>query len=300
MPELAVAFLTLVAVFTVGLGCTLVLRSRRDAQLARARVVDDLTVTDDDTLAQVRFVGAIHRLGELVSKGEFSRNLVQHLGRAGYHSRNAPAIYMGTKILLLFGGGIGVGVLVIGAPITLLIKATAVLFTAGLASMLPNVVVGLRRRARSTQIQRYLPDAVDLLEICVSSGMGLDQAWNSVSDEVRRVSPVLSDEMELTNLEMQLGVARHEAMRNMSKRTGAEEISSLVALMVQSERFGASIVDALHTFAASMREGSSKKAEEAAEKMAVKMLAPMVLFIFPTLLIVMVGPAVMRITDVMT
>lgn len=300
MPELAVAFLTLVAVFTTGLACTLVLRSRREAQLARARVVDDLTVTEDDTLAQVRFVGAIHRLGELVSKGEFSRNLVQHLGRAGYHSRRAPAVYMGTKIALLLGGGIGAGLLMVGTPLTLLIKATAVLFTAGLGSMLPNVVVGLRRRKRSNQIQRYLPDAVDLLEICVSSGMGLDQAWNSVSDEVRRVSPVLSDEMELTNLEMQLGVARHEAMRNMSERTGAEEISSLVALMVQSERFGASIVDALHTFATSMREASSKKAEEAAEKMAVKMLAPMVLCIFPTLLIVMVGPAVMRITDVMT
>ena len=89
-------------------------------------------------------------------------------------------------------------------------------------------------------------------------------------------------------------------MRHMADRTGADEISSLVALMVQSERFGASIIDALRTFAASMREASSKRAEESAEKMAVKMLAPMVLCIFPTLLIVMVGPAVMRIVDVMT
>ena len=105
--------------------------------------------------------------------------------------------------------------------------------------------------------------------------------------------------MELTNLEIRLGVERSISMRHMAERTGADEISSLVALMIQSDRFGASIVDALRIFAVSMRETSSNKAEEAAEKMAVKMLAPMVLCIFPTLLIVMVGPAVLRIVDVM-
>jgi tight adherence protein C len=131
-----------------------------------------------------------------------------------------------------------------------------------------------------------------MLEICVSAGMGLDAAWNSVSDEVRRVSDHMSDEMELTNLEINLGTPRAVAMRHMAERTGVEDISSLVTLLLQSERFGASIVDALRTFARSLREIRSQRAEENAEKMAVKLLFPMVFFIFPVLFVVMVGPAV--------
>jgi hypothetical protein len=153
--------------------------------------------------------------------------------------------------------------------------------------------LGIARDRRRKNIRRHLPDAVDLIEICVSAGLGLDQSWNSVAEEIRRVCPTLADEMELTNLEISLGASRAVAMRHMAERTGAEDISSLVALLVQSERFGASIVDALRTFATTMRETWSRRAEEGAEQMAVKMLFPMVLFIFPALLIVMVGPAVL-------
>lgn len=296
---LLIGLLTGIAVVCVGGAFGLVLRARREGQAARARLLDDLTAPEDDTESRVRLLSAIHRIGELVSKGEFSRNLVQSLARAGYHSRSAPAVYLGSKVVLLAIGAVCSYVLLFGTPLPLYSKLAGILVVAGGLSMVPNLIVSGRRRSRARETQRFLPDAVDLLEICVSSGMGIDQAWNSVTDEIRRVSSVLSDEMELTNLEIRLGVARHEAMRHMAERTGAEEISSLVALMIQSERFGASIVDALQTFASSMREASSKRAEESAEKMAVKMLAPMVLFIFPTLLIVMVGPAVMRIVDVM-
>ncbi len=119
-------------------------------------------------------------------------------------------------------------------------------------------------------------------------------AWNSVARQIRGVSGAFADEMELTNLEINLGVPRSTAMRHMAERTGAEDISSLVALLIQSDRFGASIVDALRTFAQSMRESRSQEASEAAEKMSVKLLFPMVLFIFPALLIVMVGPAILE------
>jgi tight adherence protein C len=166
--------------------------------------------------------------------------------------------------------------------------------------LIPNLYVAMRRDARRKEVQRRLPDAVDLLEICVSSGMGLDMAWKAVAEEVRRVSTIFADEMELTRLEINLGVPRATAMRHLADRTGSQDISSLVALIIQAERFGASIVDALRTFASTMREVQSKRAEESAEKMSVKLLFPMVLFIFPTLLIVMVGPAVMNIIQVMT
>jgi tight adherence protein C len=122
----------------------------------------------------------------------------------------------------------------------------------------------------------------------------MDMAWNAVADEIRRVSGVLADEMALANLEVHLGVQRPDAMRHMAERTGAAEISSLVAMLVQTERFGTSIGVALKTFAESIREQRSLLAQETAEKMAVKLIVPMVVLIFPAIVIVMAGPAAME------
>ena len=164
----------------------------------------------------------------------------------------------------------------------------------------PNVVVYRRRLARRNEIRHHLPDVLDLLQICVTSGMGLDMAWNAVSDEIRGVCPILADEMALTNLELHLGSPRSVAMRRMADRTGAAEISSLVAVLLQSERFGTSISDALRVYATSMREKRSQQAAENAEKMAVKLLFPMVMFIFPSILVVTVGPASVTIAEMMS
>jgi len=172
--------------------------------------------------------------------------------------------------------------------------ALSVIGSGVLLFFLPNFVVRHRLNKRREEIRRRLPDSVDMLEICVTSGMGLDQAWNAVAEEIRRVSPIIADEMELTNLEVSLGTPRAEAMRHMAERTGSEDLNSLVALIVQAERFGASIVEALKTYAKTMREIRSQRAEEAAEKTAVRLLLPMVAFIFPAVLVVMVGPAVIK------
>ena len=149
------------------------------------------------------------------------------------------------------------------------------------------------------EIRNHLPDAVDLLEICVASGMGLDMAWNQVAEQIRGVSAQLADEMALSNLEMHIGASRAEALRHMVDRTGAEDLASLVAVLIQSERFGTSISEALKTFSETMREMRSMRAEESAEKMAVKLLFPMILFIFPVVLIVVAGPAGIQIARVM-
>jgi tight adherence protein C len=125
--------------------------------------------------------------------------------------------------------------------------------------------------------------------------MGLDSAWNAVSEEVRGVSKALADEMALTSLQLRLGASRSVAMRTMAERTAVDEIGSLVAVLVQSERFGTSISDALRTFAGSMRERRSQNAAESAEKTAVKLLFPMVLFIFPAVFVVTAGPAAITI-----
>ena len=161
---------------------------------------------------------------------------------------------------------------------------------------LPNVGVWRQLKKHRDEIRLHLPEAIDLLEICVTSGIGLDMAWNIVADEMYNVSPILSNAMSLTNFEINLGATRVRAMRNMAERTGVEELSSLAAILIQTERFGTSIADTLRSFANTMREDRSYTAEENAEKMPVKLIIPMALFIFPAVLITLGGPAIIVIS----
>jgi tight adherence protein C len=240
----------------------------------------------------------IKGIGNLASKGP-SSDLRRRLIRAGFHGRAAASVFVGTQLL-----GLLAGFAVTAAAMWFLEMpwSAKVLFTicgTGLGFFLPNLYLNARSRNRSLEVRRHLPDMVDLLEICVSGGMGLDMAWNAVSDEIYGVCPLLADEMALTNLELHLGEDRGAAIRHMAERTGAEELSSLVAVLVQSQRFGTSVSDALRTFAAGLRELRSQRAEESAEKMSVQMLFPMILFIFPVVIVVAVGPAIIRLADVL-
>jgi len=287
--EHLVPFLTFASVIAIGGGIIAVRVARREPIKARLQR-DDLLASPG---TKPKSMDVVQRLGSTLSgsKGASSQ-LKQQLIQAGYHEPGAPSIYIGSKLLLLAAGFGASASTLLPLPIPLHYKVLGIAMASVLLSFLPNFYVSVRRSKRRLDVQIHLADAVDLLEICVSSGMGLDMAWNSVSDEVRRVSTTLADEMALTNLEIHLGAQRAQAMRNMAYRTGAEEISSLVATIVQSDRFGTSIADALRVFATSMREQRSQKAEEAAEKMAVMLLFPMVLCIFPAMLIVVAAPSV--------
>jgi tight adherence protein C len=242
-------------------------------------------------------VRAVHRLGSSVSA---STRLREALARAGFYQDIASTVYLGIKLSLLIVAVAAIPAVIVLTDVPPLVTIPLAVTGAGLLFFAPNVVVMLRQRQRTSEVRRHLPDAVDLLEVCVSSGMGIDAAWNSVSDEIRNVCAVLADEMTLTNLEIHLGAQRTTAMRNMAKRAGAEELMSLVALLAQAERFGTSVKDALREFASSMRDSRSQRAEESAEKMPVKLLFPLVLFIFPVMLIVLVGPAGIRLAEVIS
>lgn len=183
-------------------------------------------------------------------------------------------VHITTKLILIFLGG-------------------AFLF------FVPNIMISMRLKKRHDEISHHLPEAIDLLEICVSSGIGLGMAWNIVADEIENVSPTLANAMALTNFEIHLGVSRSEAMRNMAARSRVDDLSSLGATLVQTERFGTSVAVALRVFAASMREERYAIVEEKAEKMAVKLIIPMVLFIFPAVFIITAGPAVLAIAKMM-
>lgn len=288
--------LVFVAVMAVG-GIVVVLRSGRQKELQSRLHEGEGERLHRGSMDANPGVQMLQQIGAATSSKK-SGKLSQELVMAGFHGKTAPEVYLGVKALMLALGMV-VGLFVVmplDKPIT--VKLFLGLLIGGLFAFLPNLFVSAKRRSRTAEVRRTLPDATDLLEICVSAGMGLDTAWNSVTDEIRRVSDVLADEMALTNLEIQLGAQRHAAMRNMARRTGAAELSALVAVLVQSERFGTSVSDALRTYAQTMREERSTRAEESAEKMALKMLFPMILFIFPSVFIVLLGPVMIRLMEV--
>lgn len=246
-----------------------------------------------------RFLRFLEHVGNYVSHGRASTSLWDQLVRAGYMSRAAPAVYTGVK-LLLFVVGLSVTTTLLASWDGELVKKVWLISLGGaVAFFLPNLVVRMQEQRRRQEIRRYLPDAVDLLEVCVSSGIGLDMAWNMVAEEIHHVSPVLGNAMDLSNFEMHLGASRTEAMRNMAARTGAEQLASLAAILVQSERFGTSVATALEEFANWMRDERQVKAEEEAEKLPAKLLMPMVLFIFPAIMVVAMGPAAIHISKLL-
>jgi tight adherence protein C len=232
------------------------------------------------------------------SKEDESSQLRRQLAAAGYSGENSVTIYMGIKMLLFMCSVGGAATFVLALDVENAVKMLIVIFATAVGFFLPNFFVRSMAERRANEIKMHLPDAIDLLEICVSGGMGIDQAWNSVSDQLRKVSPLLADEMALTNLEIHLGAPRADAMRHMAERTGSEDITSLVGVLVQSEKFGTSIGDALRIFTVTMREQRSLRAEESAEKMSVKMLFPMVSMVFPVVIIIAVGPAALTISEV--
>jgi tight adherence protein C len=302
MPVILIAVLAGLSAVSLAGGGLMLLRRRRDVRIARQRTLALVSDQGPATTAgpeREKLVDSVQKLGQRISGGRSSATLRDQLAAAGWHHPSAPGVYLGAKAALFLLGLAGFGLVTLPFEMGLGVRLCAMMFGAAVLSFVPNSVVNFRRNARRKRVDRHLPDAVDLLEICVSSGMGLDAAWSAVSDEMRGVSDIFADEMELTTLEISLGIQRADALRHMASRTGVEDLSSLVALLMQAERLGASIADALTTFARSLREIRSQRAEEAAEKMSVKLMFPMVLFIFPALLLVMIGPAVIQLVKVM-
>jgi len=296
--EIVIPVLTFFSVIALGFAIMLLLRMRRKKTLeTRMR---DVTWTDADKTASGQesgFLRFLERLGNFVSHGQARTSLLEQLVRAGYLSKNASALYIGVKLFLFMGGLAATGMLVTAMDASITIKTLLISLGGAVPFFIPNIVLLLQEKKRRDEICQHLPEAIDLLEICVSSGIGLEMAWNMVSDEIQDVSPVLASAMALTNFEIHLGASRTEAMRHMAGRTGAQALSSLAAILIQTDRFGTSIASALKEFAASMRDDRRFTAEESAEKLPVKMIIPMVLFIFPAVVMVVITPAAINIAN---
>lgn len=299
MEMMLIPALTFLAVLLVGAAVVVHRQHARVPLHARLHEIEQEFRPPQSASPLRRMRQLVYRIGQIISSGRVSRSLQEELIRAGYHQKSAPMVYLGVKLLLSVVGLVGATMLLLPADLPLATQALLAITASFCLFMLPNAAVAMRHNRRRNLVRTYLPDAVDLLEICVSSGMGMDMAWNVVCAEIRHVCPILADEMALVNLEIHLGAPRVEAMRHLADRTGVSEIDSLVAVLVQSERFGTSVAEALRVFAASMREARSSRAEETAEKMTVRMLIPMVLFVFPALFVVALGPALIGLFDTM-
>jgi tight adherence protein C len=246
-----------------------------------------------DARALLNRIGDIIRpLGEVVPRSaeEMSKQ-ERKLVQAGIRRKDSTilfyAIQVGVAIFLLIAFAVS-GYLYQNP---LLYVVLAVL--AGAA--LPDMWLQRKRAARQEQIQHALPDAMDLAVISMEAGLGLDQTLLRVGQEFEKVHPELSEEFRLHNLEMNLGRTRVQAFRNLAERTGVEDLRALVAVLIQTDRFGTSIAQALRTFSDTLRTKRRQRAEERAAQLPVKMIIPMVLFIFPAVLVVIVGPGFLAI-----
>jgi tight adherence protein C len=212
--------------------------------------------------------------------------------RAGYRSSEALLAMRGMKMIFPIAALAGVyfsglyRINVFFVPVA----------TFALGYLLPDMWLTWRVSVRQRKLRRALPDALDLLVICVEAGLGLDQALMKVSQDMKIAHPELSEELQFVNLEMRIGKTRIDAMRELARRTGLEDIKSLVAMLIQTERFGTSIAQSLRVYSDDMRLKRRQRAEEMSAKTSVKMVPALVFFIFPALMVVILGPALITLS----
>jgi tight adherence protein C len=222
--------------------------------------------------------------------GRLRRKLVA----AGYRNTEALPIFIGIRLgcaLLCF--------VVVALPVFGSSNVPMALGAAALGYLLPAMALGRMERRRQHRIRLSLADALDLLVVSVEAGLGLDQAILRVGDELAFAHQDLSDELRLVNLELRAGKARSEALQNLAERTGVDDLSSLVAMLVQTDKFGTSVAQSLRVYSETLRTKRRQRAEEAAAKTGVKMVFPLVFCIFPAIWVVTIGPAAIKIVEVL-
>jgi tight adherence protein C len=233
---------------------------------------------------------------DLRKDGRTSKRLQAKLIRAGIYTERAIPLFLGIKlggllvlpllVLFILWGNTNQRGLLMGIPIAL----------CSLGYILPDLILNRMINSRQQKIREAIPDALDLLVVCVEAGQGLDAAIKRVSEDLQISSPIISQELILVNLETMAGLERQQALKNLGERTGVEELISLCNVLIQSDRFGTSIAQALKTQSDFMRTARRLRLETMAAKTPVKLVFPMLLFIFPAIIVVILGPAIIQVS----
>ena len=239
--------------------------------------------------------GAFFRpLGKVVPRSPEDMSRQQRrLVQGGIRNREAHLVFYGVQVavaLAVFAGFFASGYLQKNVLLFVVLSAL-------LGAMVPDLWLSQRISRRKWRIQVALPDALDLMVVCVEAGLALDQTMLRIGQELRLAHPDLSKEFELFNFEVNAGQSRAQGLRNLATRTGVDDLKALVAVLIQTDRFGTSIAQSLRVFSDTMRTKRRQRAEEQAAKLAVKMIPPMVVFVFPSIFVVVAGPAVISIAS---
>jgi tight adherence protein C len=278
--------------------------SRAQERLERISRPASLAEMEDPKLKKDRFQGVMETAkalsGPLMPQTELEQSQLKiRLANAGFRSDSATAVYLGLRVAVLIGFLLmGLAIFLPKYGFTLNALKPLVLF-GGVGFYLPSLVLWFLRKQRQDSIFLSLPDALDLLVVCVESGLGLDAAMRKVCDEMKDHAKVIAEEFALANFQLQMGRPRREVLHDLGVRTGVDDVRSLAAILIQADRFGSSIAQALRVKSDSMRTRRKQLAEEKAAKTAVQLIFPLVLFIFPGIFVVLVGPAAISIMKTM-
>ncbi len=225
------------------------------------------------------------------------RKIQKQLMQAGFRGENAVVIYRAMQLISLISFPAMVAFLCAVTGRSMMSALLFIIFAFLLGFVLPRFLLGRLIKGRQQRVRWGLADALDLMVVSIEAGLGLNAAMLRISDELRYVHPDISHEFELANLEIRVGREREEALRNLAERTGVDDLRSLVAMLIQADRFGTSIARAVRVFSDSLRTKRRQRAEQAAQKAAVKLLLPLACFLFPTLFIAILGPAAITLID---
>lgn len=244
------------------------------------------------------------RLAEPINKlvppsASGAKKLQRELMQAGYRSTSAPAIYRVLQLVSMVFFPLMIVFVWSMMAFSLNEALLPALFAFGAGFLLPRLILNRLIASRKLRITWGLADALDLMVITMEAGLGLNAAMLRVCEELRPVHPDISKEFELANLEIRVGRERSEALRNLAERTGVEDLNSLVGMLIQADRFGTSIARAVRVYSDSLRTKRRQRAEQAAQKAAFKLLLPLGALLFPTMFIIILGPALLNISDML-
>jgi tight adherence protein C len=303
-PEILIIGLIFICISLIGIAVYLYTEQRRERRTLVKRIQmsgdgaesEEKSILDEMKRHWLVFFTSLGHLVKPKNDREISGSRKEFL-IAGYRGENAPVIFWAAKVLLaVFTAVIFISIrLLVAKPMpSLYLTLLTVLFA--LASFhLPNLWLRMKIAERKDMIRKGLPDALDLMVVSVVAGNGLDAAINRVADEMELSNKAVSQEFKLLSLELRAGKSRQDGLRNLALRTDLEDVSSLVTLLIQTEKFGTSIAQALRIHSDSMRTRRFQKAEEVAAKLPVKLIFPLILFILPSLFVVILGPAAITI-----
>lgn len=238
--------------------------------------------------------GVVEHLEKVIPKSQAEVGVLQQrLIRSGYREESAVAFFRGTKVVAMavlvatvFFTGFGND-----NPIVIYLCAL------GLGFIVPDMILGRLIKKRQNKIRRGLPDALDLIVVCLEAGLSLDQAVKRTAEDLEKAQPMLCDELKIVVLEQRAGRPRTDCWRHMAERTDVDNVRNLVSVLVQSEQFGTSVAKTLRTHSENLRTQRIQKIEEMAAKTTVKLVFPLVLCIFPSLFLVVLGPAILSMMD---